>query len=108
MTCIERDGVQQIANGGLFGYNPKVNYLVAKVSAQSITLELKELDIICKGEKLWQEGQNRPNEAVLISEEIRKRGYISVGQLVIDKTGGEKKRRNKTGYFDESNNPVEE
>jgi hypothetical protein len=30
--------------------------LVARVSAQSIVLELKELDIICKGEKLWQEG----------------------------------------------------
>jgi hypothetical protein len=45
-----------IGNWELFGYNPKVNYLVARVSAQSIVLELKELDIICKGEKLWQEG----------------------------------------------------
>jgi hypothetical protein len=108
MTCIERNGVQQIAHGGLFGYNPKVNYLVVKVAAQSITLELKELDIICKGQKLWQEGQNRPKEAVLISEEIQKRGYISDGKMIIDKTRGEKKGRNKTGYFDEANNPVEQ
>jgi DNA repair exonuclease SbcCD nuclease subunit len=41
ITCTEKDGVQQIAHGGLFGYNPKVNYLVVKVSAQKMELELK-------------------------------------------------------------------
>jgi hypothetical protein len=106
ITCTEKDGVQQIAHGGLFGYNPKVNYLVVKVSAQEIELELKELDIICAGPRLWQEGMNRPHESVTISEEIRKRGYISVGRMTIVKMDGKKNTQDKTGYFDEMNNPT--
>jgi len=105
ITCIERDGVQQIAHGGLFGYNPKVNYLVAKVSAQKMELELKELDIVCKGPKLWQEGRNRPKESVLITEEIKRRGYIGVGTMTIDKRSGKRTTRDKTGFFDEKSNP---
>ena len=105
ITCTEKDGVQQIAHGGLFGYNPKVNYLVVKVSPQKIELELKELDIVCEGPKLWQEGINRPHESVTISEQIQKRGYISVGRMTIDKTDGKKNTQDRTGYFDEKNNP---
>jgi len=105
ITCTERDGVQQIAHGGLFGYNPKVNYMVVKVSPGKMELELKELDIVCKGSKLWQEGRNRPRKTVLITDEIKKRGYISVGTMTIDKTSGKKTTRDKTGYFDEANNP---
>jgi hypothetical protein len=107
ITCTEKDGVQQIAHGGLFGYNPKVNYLVVKVSPQKMELELKEIDIICTGEKLWRKGKNRPKESVTISEVIQKRGYVSVGKMTIDKTDGKKKTQDKTGYFDEKNNPRE-
>jgi len=97
--------VQQIAHGGLFGYNPKVNYLVVKVSPEKMELELKELDIVCQGPKLWQEGMNRPHEKVTISEEIRKRGYVSVGKMIIYKTAGKKHMRHKTGYFDQQGIP---
>ncbi len=105
ITCTRRDGVQQIAHGGLFGYNPKVNYMVVKVSPGKMELTLKELDIVCKGPKLWQEGRNRPKETVLITDEIKKRGYIDVGRMTIDKTSGKRTARDKTGYFDETNNP---
>jgi len=106
ITCTEKDGVQQIAHGGLFGYNPKVNYLVGRVSHQRIELEIKELDIVCDGPTLWQEGQNRPKESITITEAMRKRGYVSVGKMAIDKTGEKKKTQEKTGYFDEKKNPV--
>ena len=102
ITCTMKDGIQQIAHGGLFGYNPQVNYLVVKVSSEKMELELKELDIICEGPKLWQEGKNRPRETVLISEEIKKRGYLAVGTMTIDKTNEKKKTQDRTGYFDES------
>ncbi len=105
ITCTMKDGVQQVAHGGLFGYNPKVNYMVVRVSPGKMELELKELDIVCEGERLWQEGRNRPHEFVTISEQIRKRGYISVGKMTIDKSGGNRESRDKTGYFDEKNNP---
>jgi hypothetical protein len=106
ITCTEKDDVQQIAHGGLFGYNPKVNYLVVKVSPRKMELELKELDIVCKGEKLWQPGRNRPKESVTISQKIRKRGYVSVGKMTIDKTDGKNKTQSKSGYFNEKNNPT--
>ena len=54
ITCTQSDGVLQIAHGGLFGYNPKVNYLVATVYADRIELALKELEIVNSGERLWQ------------------------------------------------------
>jgi hypothetical protein len=107
ITCIERDRIQQVVHGGLFGYGPKVNYLVAHVSLETIELELKEIDIVCEGEKLWQEGINRPRQTVRIAPDIRRRGYVSVGTMVIDKTTGKRITRDKTGYFDESDNPRE-
>lgn len=105
ITCTERDGVQQIAHGGLFGYNPKVNYLVGRVSPQKIELELKELDIQCNGARLWQEGDNRPYQRVTIPPAIRNRGFVGVGQLTIDKSGENKEMLNRTGYFNETGNP---
>jgi DNA repair exonuclease SbcCD nuclease subunit len=105
ITCTERDGVQQVAHGGLFGYNPKVNYLVGHVSRYRIDLELKELDIHCDGARLWQEGDNRPYERVTISSAVRTRGFVDVGKLTINKSGDKKQTHNRSGYFDESRNP---
>lgn len=102
ITCTERDGVQQIAHGGLFGLNPTVNYLVAKVSPQKIELELKELDILCEGGQLWQSGRNRPKEKVSIAPDIQKRGFISVGRMAIHKQGEKRTLEGKTGYFREN------
>jgi len=108
ITCTERDGVLQIAHGGLFGYNPEVSYLVATVSPQRIELELKAIGIVNSGEKLWQVGNNRPHERVAIAPEVKKRGFQSFGTAVIDKTAGAKAFRAKTGLFDESHHPVTE
>ena len=108
ITCTERDGVLQIAHGGLFGYNPEVSYLVATVSPQRIELELKAIGIVNSGEKLWQVGNNRPLERVAIAPEVKKQGFQSFGTAVIDKTAGTKALRAKTGLFDESHHPVTE
>ena len=107
VTCIERDRLQQVVHGGLFGYAPRVNYLVAHVSPKTIELEIKEIDIVCEGDDLWQEGGNHPKETVRIERHIRRRGYVSAGTMVIDKTSGRKVTRDKTGYFDEFGNPRE-
>jgi hypothetical protein len=107
VTCIERDRIQQVVHGGLFGYNPRVNYIVATVSPLSIELEIKELEIICEGEDLWQEGDNRPKETLRISEEAKEQGFVTIGSMLIDKTSGRKTFRNKTGRFTEAENPRE-
>ena len=105
MTCTERDGVQEIAHGGLFGYNSRINYMVVTVSGGKMTLELKQLDIVCQGPKLWQVGRNRPRERVSITDAVRKRGFVSAGRMVVDKTGPKRVMRDKTGRFDEANSP---
>ncbi len=99
MTCTQRDGVQQIAHGGLIGYNSRTNYLVAKVYSDRIDLELKEVDMVPSGEHLWQPGNNRPLRTVTIPDSERKRGFVPVGRLTIDKQTGEKRFVGPRGYF---------
>jgi type 1 glutamine amidotransferase len=99
ITCSKADNVLQIAHGGLFGYNPRVNYLVGTVSADKINLELKEIEIVNQGNKLWQEGTNRPCEEVLIHDEIKRQGFITVGTATLDRTDDNKSLINATGYF---------
>ena len=98
ITCTERDGIMQIAHGGLIGYNTRTNYLVARVSKSKIDIEIKEIDMLPAGEHLWQPQTNRPLDHVTISREDRERGFIPVGTLTIGKKGG-KQFTNRTGYF---------
>jgi len=100
ITCTQADDVLQIAHGGLFGYNPKVNYLVGTVSGDKIELELKEIEIINQGEKLWQEGTNRPQETVSIADDIKQKGFVTVGRATLDRTDASRSLTNTTGRFD--------
>ncbi|MCP5537877.1 MAG: metallophosphoesterase [Akkermansiaceae bacterium] len=100
ITSKHADGVEQISHGGLYGYNPTVNYLVAKIDGDRIELELKELVISCTGEKLWQPGHNRPHESVIVPEHVQKQGYRSVGRLVL-KHGQATPASARFGYFND-------
>ena len=100
ITCTQADNVLQIAHGGLFGYNPKVNYLVGTVSADQIELELKEIEIVNRGNKLWQVGTNRPHETVLIADDIKQKGFVTVGTATLDKADANEPVTNATGHFD--------
>ena len=99
ITCTERDGVQQIAHGGLIGYNTRSNYLVVDVHPDRLQLTIKEIDMIPSGPKLWQPGQNRPLEKVDITPVMRERGFIPVGKLTIEKSGTTRRFTNPQGYF---------
>ena len=100
ITCTKADNVLQIAHGGLFGYNPRVNYLVGTVSADKIELELKEIEIVNEGNKLWQEGTNHPYETVLINEDVKQKGFVTVGTATLNKSDSNMSLINATGYFD--------
>lgn len=99
ITCKEDGGIQHIAHGGLFGYNNKVNYLVMTIAPERIELELKRLDIVLDGQKLWQTGNNRPQEVVRITPEAKEQGFQTVGTMSIDKTTETKILTDKTGLF---------
>jgi hypothetical protein len=99
ITCTERDGVQQIAHGGLIGYNPRTNYLVVDVYPDRLELTLKEIDMLPSGEKLWQPHHNRPLETVTIDSETRERGFVPVGTLTIETSSTPRTFVDPGGYF---------
>lgn len=98
ITCTERDGIMQVAHGGLLGYNTRTNYLICKVYEDKIEMEIKEIEILPSGEHKWQPGNNRPLENVSISKEDMANGFYTVGTVTLEKTGG-KKFQNRKGYF---------
>ena len=69
--------------------------------------ELKEIDMLPSGERLWQVGQNRPLENVTITEDTRRRGFVPVGRLTIDKSGSQVAFAQPRGYFDKKLEPAE-
>jgi len=98
ITCTERDGIMQIAHGGLIGYNTRINYMVVRASKHKIEFELKEINILPQGEHLWQVQKNRPLENISISKEDKAKGFYTVGTATLDKTKV-KQFQNRDGYF---------
>ena len=50
--------------------------------------------------KLWQEGTNRPNETVLITDEMKQKGFVTVGTATLGKADANEPLKNATGHFD--------
>ncbi|MDP6112132.1 MAG: metallophosphoesterase [Planctomycetota bacterium] len=99
ITCTERDGIQQVAHGGLVGYNTRTNYMLVEVFNDRLDLTIKEIDLMPSGKKLWQPGNNRPLEKVDITPKMKKRGFIPVGKVTVSKADDSKVFKNKQGYF---------
>lgn len=106
ITCHFKDGIQQIAHGGLYGYNPQVNYLVCRVHPDRIELELKQIDIVNQGPMKWQVDRNRPSESVTITEEVKRAGYQTVGRVTLVTNGDVNTQTKASGLFQERANPT--
>lgn len=98
ITCTERDGIMQIAHGGLIGYNTRTNYMVVHVTKNKLEFEIKEIEMTPSGDHLWQRQMNRPLKYVTISEGDKKNGFYPVGRAILDKSNG-KKFTDRKGYF---------
>ncbi len=94
ITCTERDGVQQIAHGSLFGWASTVNYLVGRVTSERIELEMKQIDII-------PNVVDRKSLSIGFTEEAMDAGFRVIGSMVVDKSD-EQAEKIKTGCFVES------
>lgn len=108
ITCHFKDGIQQIAHGGLYGYNSQVNYLLCTVHPDRMELELKQIDIVNSGPRKWQVDRNRPHESVTMTAEVRKAGYQTFGKAVLRTSGDTNAQTDVSGYFDERRNPKKE
>jgi hypothetical protein len=69
--CTQANGILQIAHGESMGHDPKLNYLVASVSANGIELELKEIAVTNEGGR------------VTITDDARKQGFATVGKATL-------------------------
>lgn len=92
ITCTENAGVEQVAHGSLLGWCPTVNYLVVTVTADSLTAKMKELEVI-------PEREGRKSKSVLIKDEVKQKGFRSVGMLYIEKTRPGKIEKKRSGCF---------
>jgi hypothetical protein len=101
INCTRKDGITQVAHGGLFGFTPTVNYLVATVSSNAILIEIKEIEIQNIGGYLPQQGWKKwlPREKIQIPEKAKQCGFQTIGSAVIKKTGSRKALGVKKGCF---------
>ena len=106
VTCTQKDGIQQVAHGGLIGRTTKPNYMVVTVHRDRLELDIKEIELTNGQGRLWQHQKSRgPWDAITITEERRREGFRSIGRVHIIKEDGKKLFKKITGFFDETNNP---
>lgn len=101
VTCTQKDGIQQVAHGGLLGRTTKPNYMSVKVGKETLELNIKEIDLINGTGRLWQKNKSRgPWDTITITKERKEKGFTSIGRVVINKGGEERKFESRTGFFD--------
>ncbi|MBK8503475.1 MAG: metallophosphoesterase [Saprospiraceae bacterium] len=100
ITCSERDGIMQIAHGGLIGYNTRTNYMVVKITGDKLEFLIKEIELMPRGGHLWQTKNNRPLHNVVLSDASRKAGFYLVGSTTLNQKQVPKFSDRK-GYFAE-------
>jgi hypothetical protein len=106
VTCTQREGIQQVAHGGLIGRTTKPNYMVVTVRKDKLELDIKEIDLVNGKGRLWQKNKSRgPWDTITITKERKKLGFTSIGKVVINKTTDTRKFEAATGFFIEKNNP---
>lgn len=106
VTCKQRDGIWQIAHGGLLGRTTQPNYLAVTVHPNRVELTLKEINLINGTGRLPQHQKSKgPWDTLTVTEDRKKKGFTTIGQATIDKTNSRKSFSKLTGFFDESTNP---
>ena len=106
VTCTQKDGIQQVAHGGLIGRTTKPNYMVVTVHKDRLELDIKEIDLINGNGRIWQRNKSKgPWDTITITDARKKEGFRSIGRVNIIKEDGNKSFESITGFFDEKNNP---
>jgi len=72
---------------------------VATVLPDGMELELKEIAITNEGGRLWQMGDNRPQRIVRIADDVRQKGFVSVGKASLRVENERATIKDATGCF---------
>jgi hypothetical protein len=102
VTVSESDGIWQIVHGSSWG-REVVNtqdYLVCKVTPDSLRLEMKSFPMEAKGDYMWNLHKDKgPREIVEIPKGAMEKGPKTIGTLTIQKSKSGKQYLNRTGVF---------
>jgi len=104
ITCKEKDGIWQIVHGNSWGRKsvPTGNYLRADVHPDKLVLALKQIRFDVSGGHTWNAHKTSgPRKIVRISDEMKARGFQTVGMVTIKKSDGKKSYSNVSGVFAE-------
>ncbi len=100
VTCLENDGIQQVAHGGLIGRTTKPNYMSITVHPNKLVLNIKEIDLVNGTGRLWQEKKAKGSwDTITITPERKTRGFTSIGSITIDKSSDNKSFLDAKGFF---------
>jgi hypothetical protein len=102
VTVSELDGIWHIVHGSSWGRKvvDTQDYLVCKVTPDSINLEMKSFPMYAKGDNMWNLHKDKgPQDIVDIPQEVREKGPQVIGTLTIKKTTDGKQFLNRSGVF---------
>jgi len=107
-ACRQADGVLQIAHGGQWcgpGRSAAVNYLVATVYPGRIDLELKQIAILKEDGTPAQAGGSSPGEKIRIADDVKQKGFTTVGTAVLRRDQAGPVLSNATGVLEKASLP---
>jgi hypothetical protein len=104
-ACTQADGILQVAHGSQLGRAENVNYLVATVYPDRIDLELKQIAILREGGLAAQAGGSGPAEKIRIADDVKQKGFATVGAAVLHREGGGLVLSNATGALEKTSLP---
>jgi 3',5'-cyclic AMP phosphodiesterase CpdA len=101
----QADGILQVAHGSALGRDANMNYLVATVYPDRIDLELKQISLLREGVPPTPAEGGGPSEKIRIADEVKLKGFTTVGAAVLhrDRTGSV--LSNATGAFEKTGLP---
>ena len=106
VTCIQKDGIQQVSHGGLIGRTTKPNYMVVTIDKDRLELDIKEIDLVNGTGRIWQKRKEKgPFNTITIAPTRKKTGFTSIGHVIINKQANTRIFESISGFFDEKDNP---
>ena len=108
VACRQADGILQVAHGGLW-HGPNglatVSYLVATVYPCRIDLEIKQIAILKEGAPPTQAGVSSPSEEIRIADDIKQKGFTTLGTAVLRRDQAGLVLSNATGVLEKASLP---
>ncbi|MFC2091235.1 metallophosphoesterase family protein [Elusimicrobiota bacterium] len=87
INVVKKDGFYQVANGSNFLRQNNINYLIVELEKNRISLQIKKIETEVSGKEDFNNELNPLNKkSVKIPAAQKKKGFVSVGKMIISKS----------------------